>query len=287
MATENNDNGIGLKKVYQSIQKIKKALSRIAVIEHTLENSTVVISKQESFSNFEQLEIVTKAEISTYSKSMRSIIIFKWALIIFESFGAYLAFGLIMHALNLESLVQDVVIVVIRSVISIGFSYAIVNFALKTISSIGESDTKKNGFTLAFFSILSLPLFNIVMIYGIQLEIDNKEIYMISLFFTLLTGTLLLLRSKSITKEEHERIEILKRYNSMLKERKKLFNQSRNHHQDIFDYNNQYNGFIENKDAISKDNLLYSNVKVFLSECLDFDQWTLDFIMEAKLKLKR
>lgn len=286
----NVDKSFGFEKINSLFENIKEALNTIAAKEYMLENPSIVISHDDSYSNFEEMELLIKAEISAFKNKMRSINFFKWALVLFESFGAYLAIGLVTHALNVQGWIDEeyyYVISIIQWLLSVTFSFAIVNFAIKTVKRKTPEDKVENKqFMIAFAAIMSLPLFNVMLIYGVNYEIDNKEIYFISLFFTLFTGTLLVLRSSSLSEKEAKRLQMLKKFKKSLEVRKKLYEKARILYLQIFTQNNKYEGFLENVDNIDNSNTLYAPLKRFLSQSSNegFDKWSNNYIKIEKNK---
>lgn len=286
------DKSFGFEKINNLYENIKEALNSIAAKEYMLENPSIVISHDDTYSNFEEMELLIKAEITEFKNRMRSINFFKWALVLFESFGAYLAIGLVAHALNVQGWIDEeyyYVISIFQWILSVTFSFAIVNFAIKTVKRKTPEDKVENKqFMIAFAAIMSLPLFNVMLIYGVNYEIDNKEIYFISLFFTLFTGTILVLRSSSLSEKESKRFQMLKKFKKSLEVRKKLYDKARKLYLQIFTQNNKYDGFVENADTIDNTNTLYAPLKRFLSKSSSegFDNWADEYIRDCKNNLR-
>jgi len=273
---------IGYEKINNIYLSIKEDLTRIGQIENTIQNGTISIIDDQSYSSFDELEIVISSDIQDYQKSNRILNIFKWMLIIFEALSGYLTIGLITHAIiNLDS-INEWVVIGIRFLLAIAFSFAIVTFAKNSIKSKANDETSYLNYFIAISAIVALPLFNVMMIYWTSFEVEYKQIYLFSLFFTSFTGLLLVLKSKETSKDEEKRISKLKNYKDLLMERKKKYSESRKKFKNIFKENNKYDGILENRDNDSSSNSVYSGLFDFLKECTDFDSWSINYIKSIK-----
>lgn len=279
-----DEKSLGFQKINDLFENLKEDLTRIGEIENFLNNTTVVISKDEGYNTYEEMGMVINSELKDYKKSKSVLIFFKWMLILFEALSGYLAIGLITHAINFG--LEEIWLQIIKGIFAIALSYAIVNFAINSIKDESDDDKNKLNFLIAFGAILALPIFNVSMIYFVNLDIDFKEIYIVSLFFTAFAGSLLVLKSKEKNKKEEKRISKLLDFKKVLLERKTKYKTSRKKHLAIFKENNKYEGVLESEEELLKGNILYTGLKKFITECDDFDDWSEKFIKNVIEKQK-
>lgn len=281
------DKGFGFEMINGLYEQIKSTLKTIADKENVLENASVVISDDLTYSSLEEMEIIIKAETSAYQQTLQSIALFKWAIILFESFTGYLAIGLMFHGYNLQEWFIEMAVFIIEWILAFGVSYLFIYSAMKTIRP-KKLDTKPNilQYITAFGCILIVPLCNVAFIYRVNVEIDNKEIYIVSLFLSIAGGTVLLLRNLRITEKEQKRMVVLKGYIKNFDERKKYQDKAKNLYLQIFKQNNWYAGFLENFDKLEDNNTLYAPLKQFLKESSEkgFDNWSEEYIERQKGK---
>lgn len=282
MAFLNTDEkSIGLEKILNIFIKIKKDLHRISEIENTIQNSSIFISNDQGFNSYDELEILVKSEIKLYKNDQNVINIFKWMLVLFESLSGYLAVGLITHAIVDTSNIPSWILIIIRLIIAISFSFAIVNFAVNSIKT-EDGITKWQNYLIAFGSILALPLFNVVMIFIVKLPIEYKEIYAVSLFFTSFTGLLIVLKNKDKSNEKERKMSRIMDLKKLLEERKNKYSESKQKYINMFKENNKYDDVLSSNELNS--NPLYSEISKFLIESQNFDEWSNNYIETYKDK---
>lgn len=285
---DKDEKAIGLQKVNDLFEKLKSNLKRIGEIENFLISSSIVISIEEDFQTFDEMEILINAELKDSSKSKFVLKSFKWMLIFFEALSGYLAVGLIMHALSAE--LNAEVMLTIKAIFAIAFSYTIITFAMNSIKSEDDSQQNWSKYFMAFGAIVALPVINVLMIYtGLDdenAEVSNKSIYVISLMFTVFTGSLLVLKSKEKSKKEEKRINKLIELRKILRERRSRYSSSRDIYLNIFKVNNKYEGILSNGDNSIEKNQLYSGLNNFIENYIDFDTWSDKFIDDVRKKQK-
>lgn len=201
-------------------------------------------------------------------------------LILFESFSGYLAIGLIAHMMNFDSFASDNMEwlpFLIKWVLAGLFAAGFIHLAMAQV--------KKYPW-VAFFLLLIMPMVNLYIVYGMGVKIDNKETYLISSFITFSAGACLLYIAHKEFQKEHK-LGILKQINDKLKDRNSYLKSSENHYLKIFSLNNEENSFLDELKNIPESNPLYKELRRFLDECEDFDQWSIKQIREIKAILKQ
>lgn len=265
---------IALEKVNIEFRKIKKLLHEVAVKENMIATYSKKIEQLASANTFEELLIILKTETQQYNKSKRSLTFLKYMLIVFESFSGYLTIGLITHNLTLSE--NPLISFLSKWLIAVLVSYGFIDVPLKHVK-------------YSIVSYLFIPIFpiaNILAIYFSDIEIDNKEIYLISSFITLFSAIgLLLLTKKASLKDQSNAIsnEIM----NNLKDRKTLLDAAEKHYNNIYRINNEEFGFLDDPKNIPEHNPLFKELKKFFNDCENFDNWSYTYIEEIKQMLKK
>ncbi|MET3536715.1 hypothetical protein [Chryseobacterium limigenitum] len=287
--TYKNNQSFGFVEVHRRYEKIKEALLRVSNIEYALQSPSTLLSLEEDIQDFEEMEIHINTRRESLKKGISSISILKWTLIIFESFGSFLMLGIISHGFNLKDTFGDYYFIwnIIEVLGAVLFSFAIINFAMNcTIKKKEDDKIQWNKLSMALLAVFGLPFFNLLMIYGINLEIENKTIYLISSFFTSFFGILLLMRNSDVTQDKSEYLKKLETYRDLLQERKQKIALCRKYHLEIVKLNNQYDDILDEENLKENTHPLYKSLTQFLTHSVDFDEWMTGYIEEQKQKNK-
>lgn len=273
---QKKDFSLGLEKVNQEYRKLKDCLNEVAKTENLIENLAGQYGLDAKANTFEEYEILVNSELNEFGKSKKALTFLKGMLILFEAFSGYLAIGLVFHMMNIEEFVGENGAFAVKLFLAILLSFGFIHLAVIQVKKMPP---------IAIVLIIIFPLVNLAVVYFLGIQIDHKETYLISSFITLTAGScMLFIARKEFIKEQS--IKILNEISIKLKERESSFDSGKKHFLKIYNLNNQDNGFLNEIDNIPDSNILYKELKNFLLNCEDFEEWSYQEIDKIKYRLK-
>ncbi len=276
MEKNNTQFQIGIKKINEVYHKIKNTLYQIAVTENLIENASQKLKVLGSYNTFEELDIMLKVEVHQFNKSKSALNYLKYMLIVFEMFSGYLAVGVVTHNVPFDQYMSFEKVMVLKFVIAGFLSFVFIDAAVKHV---------KNYPFIAYTFVPLFPAINLFTVYFTNLEIDNKETYIISSFVTLVAGTGLMLLTFRLLKQE-KNTKILEQIKDNLSKRDSLLNSAKKLYLKIFSLSADDYGFINDPNAIPENSTIYKDLRDFLLNCHDFDTYCFNRIDRYKESLR-
>ncbi len=276
MENNNTQFQIGIKKINEVFHQIKNTLYQIAVTENLIENGSQKLEALGSYNTFEELEIMLNVEVHQFNKSKSALNYLKYMLILFEMFSGYLAVGVVTHHVPFDQYLSSEMVFFIKSCIAAILSFVFIHVAVKHV---------KDYPFIAYIFVPLFPAINLFTVYFTNLEIDNKETYIISSFVTLVAGTGLMLLTFRLLKQE-KNTKILEQIKDNLSKRESLLDSAKKLYLKISSLSTDDYGFINDPDAIPANSTIYQDLRHFLLNCQDFDTYCFDRVDYYKANLR-
>lgn len=281
-----NEKSIGITRLSETVIQMKQNLNEVAKHEKALEDTKVVISRDQEYNSFDEMEDIINSEIQSYNKVKRTFNALKWVLILFETVNGYFAIVFLLQAVLDISFLIDWVEKLIPLMLAAIFSYALITFSVSSIKTNGNEKTPIMNYVIAFGVILALPLFNISIMLESPDSVNNTHIYVLSLIFTVLVGSLLILKSKEIPRIEEKRIDNLKKLKVRLEARRKAYARAEKKHLMLSKKNFAFENPLEILKEKEFDNPIFADLKKYLESYNDFAKWSLEYLESVKKLLR-